>query len=148
MEEGTVFMANSWPLHLTVVSIFCVTCELEKLLGDLGEVIKKSSSIELTLADKDMFGPKKDIPILHIEKNEKLQRLHDSIVKMLLEKYKASFKNLNYTGEGYKPHVTVKRENDLKTGDTVAVNSITLIDRYPNGNYKARKIIQNFPLGK
>jgi hypothetical protein len=80
-----------------------------------------------------------------MQPHSELLALHTAIVH-LLEEYGGVFNSPEHTRDRFIAHSTIQREGRLQKGDEVTVNSVALVDMFPNGNGEKRKIIDIYPL--
>jgi hypothetical protein len=135
--EGKQF--THWGRHLTVVPYFehdnpdVIRELLEESTRDLGQIV-------LRFGDLEMVGPKHDIPAKFVTDNERLQDLHRKIIANLSEiGVEISGR---YTGNSYKPHVSLKRGNTLDEA-SITLNSIQLAESLGMGY---RRIVSSVAL--
>ena len=84
--------------------------------------------------------------VVLIEKNDGLQKLHDQIVD-LLELHGAKFNTPEFTRSGFLPHSTIQKSGRLSEGDKIEINTLFLIDMFPNKNWQQRRVLRKFKLG-
>ena len=132
---------TDWPLHITLADVFAIN-----LGSDLVKKLKELFSDErpvITAANKDaVLGEAK---VVLLEKNDKIKNLHQHLVD-LLESNGAVFNNPEFTKEGFLPHCTIQKDERLNLGDKIIINEITLVDMFPNNNWKKRKVLYSFKL--
>lgn len=139
LPKGYEFSASNWPLHITIADVFAISSRSKELLADLAG-LRTLHPINSEAEDEDWFGENKDIHVHLMTKPIHLQELHEDVLE-ILSKNSVVFNNPEYTGDGFKPHVTVSKNSTFNIGDSVAVDSITLIDMFPNQDPTKRRII-------
>ena len=80
-----------------------------------------------------MFGPHKDVEVMIIEKSTELVDLHNKLHSLLV-KAGAVFNDPQFQAEGFRPHSTVQGAKRLQTGDSVVIDSLSIIDLFPAAN--------------
>jgi 2'-5' RNA ligase len=145
LPVGYGFSMQEWPLHVTLADVFAVSCQPDELLERLGETLKRCRPMHARVTGEDWFGEKGDVHVMLLDKGG-LQILHEAIVDTL-NGCGVVFNNPQFIMDGFKPHSTVKSEAvSLRIGDDVFVDSISLIDMFPEGDPFRRKIIGSIRL--
>jgi hypothetical protein len=93
----------------------------------------------------DLFGPNKDVLVTRLELTSDILLLHNRVVAML-EKSGAKFEYDLILKEAYRPHITVQGDKRIYVGDEIQINSVTIVDKEPNGDKNIRKVLKNIPL--
>lgn len=139
IDIGTKFHMADWPMHITLADVFAVRLNGD-VLQKLAEFFQSKSPFYVTVGEDAILG---ETSVVLIEKDERLQDLHNQIIK-LLELNGATFNMPEYTKEGFLPHVTVQGVAGLRRGDTIEISSVSLIDMFPNEDWRQRKVIGNY----
>jgi len=92
-----------------------------------------------------MFGPNEDIAVMKIEKTSELMELYSKIHGRLLESG-AVYNEPNYQGVGFLPHSTIQKSGKLITGQKANIDSVSIIDLFPNGDGCQRKVFKAIEL--
>lgn len=141
IEIITEFAMTDWPPHITLADVFAIELDtgieqkLEAMLAD-------QPPITLSAIGDSVLGMTK---VVFIEKNDGLQKLHDKIID-LLELHGAKFNNPEFTRSGFLPHSTIQKSGRLHEGDRVEINTISLIDMFPDTNWQQRRVLRKFKL--
>lgn len=93
----------------------------------------------------DWFGKDKTVHVKLLEHTDTLQALHELIVDVL-EKYEVQFNTPEHIRQGFKPHSTVQKTGQARTGDIVDFDTLTLIDMFPDENPYRRRVLQTIRL--
>jgi hypothetical protein len=94
------------------------------------------------VADEDeYFGADRSIAVTPMKMNRSIRTLHIELAN-ILKNAGAEFDEPQYMFEGYKAHATVQENARLSKGDTVEIDSITIIDKLPSGNPHKRKLLK------
>jgi hypothetical protein len=141
LEIDTEFTMANWPLHVTLADVFAVELDtgIEQKLTDL---LANQLSISLLAGDDATLGTTN---VVLIDKNDKLQKLHDRIID-LLESNGAKFNTPEFTRTGFLPHSTIQKSGKLNYGDKIEIHTISLVDMFPGENWQQRKVLSNFKL--
>lgn len=143
IATNTEFSMADWPLHITLADVFAV--DLDTGIGQkLTSLLANQPSITLSAKCDSTLGTTK---VVLIEKNNDLQNLHDQIMDFL-EFNGAKFNNPEFTRAGFLPHSTIQTSGRLHEGDKIEIRTISLVDMFPDGDWKQRKVIMNFELDK
>ena len=51
-----------------------------------------------------------------------------------------------FINKGFRPHATVQKDNQLKSGQLYRIDGVSLVDMYPNDDINRRAIIDTFLL--
>jgi hypothetical protein len=84
-------------------------------------------------------------PVVLLDRTAPLVALHTAIVN-LLEENGATFNTPEFTKDGFLPHSTIQKSGRLHTGDTVVIDSVSLVDMFPDGDWKQRRVLATFPM--
>lgn len=146
IEEGAVFHYTDFPLHVTLAGVFAVEKTGYELAEELKRLLANRSSFVIEADEKAMFGAHEDISVMKIKKNTDLMSLYSDIYKWL-ENAGATYNSPEYQGAGYAPHSTFQKKSSLKPGEKRLLESVSLIDLFPNNNGHQRKIFKTIHLG-
>ena len=140
LPDGYEYSMKDWPLHITLADVFAIEGSPENLLKSLDTALSSFSSIKTKIVGEDWFGDDMSVHVKLIEKTDDLMILHDTIIDEL-KKLNAMFNNPQYTGAGFKPHATVKSNDNLIDRDAIIIDSITLIDMFPDNDPNNRRVM-------
>lgn len=140
LPVGHEFSMSDWPLHITLADVFAIDGSPTDLLIDLETEFSSHSPIQSSVVGDEWFGEDKSVHVKLIKKTEELQQLHETILS-ILSNYKVRFNNPEYAHAGFKPHSTVQKNGQLDLGDTVTLDSLTLIDMFPDNNPSLRRVL-------
>src|SRR5690606_13528217 len=116
---------------LTFAGVFAVDKTGKELAVEMTKLLANKNIVEVKASKKAMFGPQKNIAVMKIEKTRDLMNLYNLIYGWL-ESIGASYNSPEYQGGGYVPHVTFQKSGSLKTGERRVLQSVSLIDLFPN----------------
>lgn len=143
IAEGTEFTVGNWPLHTTLVSNFVVDLEDKQLVEKLAQLFTQQKSISTVGMQDTHFGPQGQVHVTLLDLVPELASLHHRTVE-LLKANDAVFDEPQYLEEGFKPHATVQQNGRVNEGDLVAITAVSLVDMFPGGDIRGRKVMQTF----
>lgn len=132
-----------WPLHVTLSPRFAVDIKQPDLVTDLKNLLAKKKPIETIVKNDERFGQDNHILVSLLELTPELFELHNEVLD-LLESYGAVFDEPGYSRTGYKPHVTVQKNGRVYKGDSITIDSLTLVDMFPDQDIKLRKVLETY----
>lgn len=146
LDDGTQYHMSEWPLHTTLADVFAVDFTRTPLLQELEILIANIPSLTVRpLRNAQLGDPDSPVDVTLLEPTSELTSLHTNIID-LLEKHGAIFNTPEYTRKGFLPHVTVRSKQFLKPDTELHIKSISLIDLFPNGDWRQRKVVRTFTL--
>ncbi len=147
LPDGYEFSMEDWPLHVTLADVFAIRGNPQDLLKLLDSKLSSLKPIKSQVIGEDWLGIENKVHVMLINKTDTLQSLHEAIIDVL-EEFKATFNTPQFMHEGFKPHSTVKDNKQLRVGEEVNINSVTLIDMFPNNNPCQRKALGTIHFSK
>jgi hypothetical protein len=140
LQDGSEFHMTDWPLHTTLADVFAIDRHETNIDAKLSALASRADVVNVVATDESALGV---TPVVLLEKTSSLQQLHDSIVS-LLEQSGAVFNNPEFTRDGFLPHSTIQSSGRLQIGDEIRIDSISLIDMFPNNDWQQRKVLATF----
>lgn len=140
--EGSVFLPQDWPTHVTILPAFCVSADSNVLMATVKEFSNREQ-LKLVASSDVRWGK---ITATLLKNTKTIQQLHNELIDELGE-YNIVFNEPAYTGKNYKPHVTVQKSGRVYLGDEVVVKNLAIVDMFPGGDYKKRKIVHIASVG-
>lgn len=144
-EEGHRFNHTDTPLHVTLAGVFAVELSGNLLAESMSDAMRGQPSIEVTAERRALFGPGKDISVTALCISDEVMQLHDRVYSWLGE-LGVVYNSPEYQGKGFLPHVTDQKSSILNVGDTCLLQSVSLIDLFPDGNGYERRIVSTTKL--
>lgn len=141
-DVGYNFPRTSWMPHVTLLPLF-TTADIDLVTRQMEKLAKMTKPFRMKVVGSADFGPKKDIPVMLLDTPYSIISLHASLSAIPSVKIDTP----KYSGVGYKPHITVQENSDIKVGQQFEINGLTLVDMYPDGDMERRQIMANLPLG-
>lgn len=139
---GDEFDMSEWPLHITLADVFAIERSSSGIDIKIGQLADKICAFVVTAAQPDKLG---ETSVILIEKNANLLKLHDDVMN-LLESNGAVFNTPEFARNGFLPHCTIQKSGYLHQGETARTTNLTLVDMFPNKDWKRRKVIGVFDL--
>src|ERR1700757_2847703 len=133
LDEGTEYSYTDWPLHITLASVFAVDYDGQTLCAKVEQLLADQRPLTAVADQEDWFGPDRSVRVMRMQKTPELLALYDRIRDMLVSDgvvYNAP----QYEGDGYNPHSTYQKGARLAAGEQVAVESVAVIDMFPNAD--------------
>ena len=145
VDEGSEFFYTLFPLHVTLAGVFSSDKNGQQLSKELETLLLGMQPVKIEADQKDMFGPNQDVSVMKVKKTPALMDLYGSVHKWLVDS-KVVFNTPHYEGEGYLPHSTFQKMGALSEGEVRLINSVSLIDLYPDQDGLQRKIFKTISL--
>lgn len=136
------FNMNDWPLHVTLADVFAAEIN-DTLETGLRNLLANIQPVSAEVGDDTILGITK---VALIKNSEPLQNLHEAIVS-LLQGHGATFNTPEFNYGGFLPHVTIQTNGRVVPGEIIRIASVSLIDMFPNGDWKNRSVMATFELG-
>ncbi|MFK4641370.1 hypothetical protein ABIA52_004259 [Paenarthrobacter histidinolovorans] len=145
VQQGLVFPRSDWPLHITLLRFDVgpnVSADVADVLADLAEAsVKGALGTRLRVGGEAGFGHMGSIPVSLIEHDPLLQGLHEEIVEAAVG-VGARIATPNYVLDHYRPHISHHDGKRPKSGDTVVLDQVALVDMAPDGDHTIRRILR------
>ncbi len=139
--EGYEYPSNNWPLHVTIADTFSIEWDIAKFKDELAELAKQLKPANAVGSHTEYFGPEKQIQVTILEMSKELVDIHYAVVKLLKEAG-VKFNDPQYTEAGFKAHATVQPHAQINIGNKITLNSLAIIDMFPNEDPYQRKILK------
>lgn len=142
LRNNFEFPMDDWPLHVTLVDVFAISLEESGIAKKLEALCKKETPVKVSAESKSKLGK---TPVVLLRKSDNLLQLHTDVVA-LLETNGAQFNNPEFTRSGFIGHSTIQGEEHLNLGQELAIDTLSLIDMFPNADWRQRKVLATFQL--
>jgi hypothetical protein len=143
VEVGAEFKMTDWPLHITLADIFAVNLNSE-LVKSLEGLLITQPPVAVVAGKEATLGEAK---VVLLNKNESLINLHIKLID-LLTSHGAVFNSPGYTKDGFLPHCTIQKDQRLHDEDKLTIDTVSLVDMFPDGNWQQRKVVHVFNVRK
>ena len=140
IQEGQIFGSNNWPLHTTLADTFAINSIDNDLFTQLRS-IAKNRTVTITGYADSYFGKLRETKVMLLKPTKELIDFHSDIIDLLIEKG-AVFNDSQYTKAGFIGHVTQQSHRTMQINDTAQLNSIAIIDMFPDKNPYKRRVIK------
>lgn len=140
MRPGDGFPLRTWPLHLTVAPTFVTDADTEAVGAAIAPVIAASPPVSVTAGAQEGFGPSGRVPVTVVVPTPPLTELHHALSSALTA-VGAVFDDPQYTGAGYRAHVTATANDRLPTGKVALLRQAALVDMEPVGPERLRQVV-------
>jgi hypothetical protein len=147
LEDGDGFPLNAWPLHVTIAPTFEIGVSTDRVAEVIRPVVARSAELRLTAGPDEGFGRALDIPVTVVVPTPELLLLHRELMDRLT-RTGAIFDDPDFTGDGYRAHVTKTRAAGVNPGDTMTATQATLVDMKPHGEDRLRRVVWAAALGR
>lgn len=141
-EDGTQFHMSDWILHTTLADVFAINRHESNIDKKLATLLAQIETVETKATDDSILGTTR---VILLDKTAPLIKLHTAIVS-LLEENNATFNNPEFTRSGFLPHSTVQKSGHLQRGDEVVIDSISLVDMFPDNDWEQRRVLATFKM--
>lgn len=139
VDEGAEFYYTDFPLHVTFAGVFATSMSGRQLADELAGLLAGVQAIEIEADSGGMFGPNSNVAVMKVIKTPGLMNIY-SMIHGWLRDMGATFNSPQYEGEGYIPHSTPQKSGSLREGERRLLNSVSIIDLFPNGDGHRRKV--------
>ncbi|RZM24228.1 MAG: hypothetical protein EOO88_23535 [Pedobacter sp.] len=142
LEIGVQFDMSEWPLHTTLADVFAIDrqgADFERLLASK---LMGYLPVRTVAAADSILGTTR---VVLLDKTKELLNLHGDVIT-LLEQNGAVFNTPEFNKEGFIPHSTIQNSERLDIGQKVIIDSHSLIDMFPDGDWQQRKVLFTFNL--
>jgi len=114
-------------LHILILPWFALETDETPFMDWFYKHFKDLSAFEATVAKRALFGPKKDVPVSIMEPAASFMSLHKLALSWFGAVGARWAEKDPYVGDDYIPHVAQRHGYILKDGDSLPINSISLI---------------------
>jgi 2'-5' RNA ligase len=138
------FPASEWPLHVTLLANFRIA-KLDLLKDRLADYARQTKPLTISASGEALFGPNKNVEVSLIQPDTGIVELHNKLLSIVF-KLGAVFDEPNFNGTGFRPHATIQIKSRLQDKEIVNLDSLSLVDMYPNNEISRRRIIETYKL--
>lgn len=135
---------NPLPSHLTLMSRFWSELSPDEIAKIVKPLFDCAGPIELIFGEPAQLGPKK-IDVHLVKPNKSLKKLHDELHN-LLDAANVTYEYPRFVGEGHKPHVSKREDDQFRAGHKQIANAAYLIEVAIKGDKHLRFIQARFEL--
>ncbi|SDP34702.1 2'-5' RNA ligase superfamily protein [Nakamurella panacisegetis] len=142
---GAGWHLNDWPLHVTVAPTFVIDAELPTVVGAVEPVMRSVPAFTVTAGPDEGFGRSGAIPVSLLEPSPILAGLHRALLGAIIG-IGGVFDDPEYTGNHYRPHITMTKAARVHPGDRLHLRQATLVDMEPVGAERLRHVVRSWTL--
>jgi hypothetical protein len=142
-EKFSDFTMTDWPLHVTILDTFKTEWQVSELSKALRDIALNTVPFDALPIKSALLGPDKDVPVKLLLLEGGLSDLHHKLLG-LVDKGSFIFNTPDFVGEGFLPHATDQLNNKVEIGQKYHLESISLVDMFPNNDYTQRRVIDTF----
>ena len=129
---GATFSPSA--LHLTIVPWFVTDVDEASLTQSFYKQFTRQEKIEISVGEIGEFNHKRKIPISFIESNDKLAELHDRSLAWLRSLEARWAVKTPHVGQDYIPHIRRRPGKNVKAGQKLGIDSLSLIRAHRRGD--------------
>lgn len=137
VPSGTLFPMSEWPLHITIADVFAINRQATNINTQLATLLQNTTPAKTQAISDGVLG---DTPVVLLASTTSLLTLHTAIVD-LLEENGGVFNTPHFTKDGFIPHSTIQKDKRLHIGDALIIDSLTLVDMFPDNDWRQRRVI-------
>ena len=108
---------------------------------------QKQQSVQVIAGQDELFGINQNVKVTTINMTPKLMKLHKDLLSVL-DKQGAIYDEPQYLNDGYRAHATVQKSKRLNIGTKVYIDEITIVDMYPDGDIRKRRVLKTIKLAQ
>ncbi|KQW05063.1 hypothetical protein ASC66_15430 [Leifsonia sp. Root4] len=140
LTVGDSFAVRDWPLHITVLPPFLSNAEPAAIADVVATACADQGALRVIADHDELFGRRHDIPVTLVREHPELTRLHRALVDAL-RPFAATPEEPAFTGDGFRPHVTVKGAARVSAGDVLSLSQIAIVDMMPRAHPAGRTVL-------
>jgi 2'-5' RNA ligase len=140
-DEGTKFSMKNFPRHVTLAGVFAVDTDSSGIYSGLVALLDGQKPFVVEAKQQLHWGTDGELLVMKLKSSPKIIELHNKIDKKLAD-MAAVFNEPEYQGSGWIPHSTAQKTTKLSVGDKVNIDSVTIVDMFPDSDGYQRKILQ------
>ena len=129
---------HEWPLHITIADTFAVD-DVQSLISDIATYVNTHPNAGTKIIGESVLG---ETPVWLLENTENLYDFHNSIIA-ILNRHHVTFNHPEFTASGFLPHISKNISADMKIGDKVLINIVSIVDMFPEKDWEKRKVLQH-----
>lgn len=113
-------------LHITILPWFALETDEDLFTAWFYEHFDKLVAFEATVGDRQIFGPKQDVPVNIVEPQSEFLKLHELALSWFGKVGARWAERDPYVGEDFVPHIAQRRGFVLEEGQKLNINTLTL----------------------
>ncbi len=144
LPEGFEFGQKDTPLHATLAGVFAYPARGDEIANNVRHSVNGIHSFKVRGDVEERWG--EGLVVCKLAHSEIFTNLL-LIIQNALTEQGAVFNEPQYLGAGFTPHATVQQAEKLMPGSTALINSVSLVDMFPDGDGYRRRIHKVIKLG-
>jgi hypothetical protein len=128
-----------------MLDTFKTNWPLNTLVHAIRELALTTTAFEISPTEEVLLGVNKDVPVKLLKLDNSILALHNKLLE-LSAKGSFVFNTPEFVGYGFLPHATDQKNDAVQIGQKYRLDSISLIDMFPDGDFMRRSIIDTFTL--
>lgn len=146
VTRGQSFHRSAWPLHVTTVGNFRTEATPDAILDRVERAVAGRRPISIRASGRALFGPESTIEVALLEKPDPVIELHRTLLAALAAvSIRLDFPD--YSGSGFRPHITVMPHGRAKEGDRFELRRLALVEMIADRDDPAWKVLGTLNLG-
>jgi 2'-5' RNA ligase len=142
---GDSFAVRDWPLHITVLSPFLSRAEPAAIAAAVAAACAGQGALRVVADRDELFGRRHDIPVTVVREHPALTQLHRTLIDAV-RPFAAAPEEPAFTGDGFRPHVTIKGAARVSPGEVLSLGQIAIVDMLPRAHPAGRTVLAVYPL--
>lgn len=144
-KVGFNFPSSAWPPHVTLLPLFTLTRPIEEFIVALKKAAQTMTPFNATAEAEAQFGPRHNVHVMILKRDAAMVNLHSKLLEatdgMLV------FDTPEYTGNGFKPHITIQKDNEVpRPLQSYYIADLTIVDMFPGQDITRRAVVETYPL--
>ncbi|TFD09390.1 2'-5' RNA ligase family protein [Cryobacterium sp. TMT1-66-1] len=127
LTVGDSFPVSRFPLHLTVLPPFLVNIDLAALWQVVAAVSESTEPLLAEVTGQGGFGANGEIAVGLIRPIASLLEAHSRLTEALMPLGWVA-KEPQYSGEGYRPHITGNNERAVRSGEVFILQELAIVE--------------------
>ncbi|MBI3889802.1 2'-5' RNA ligase family protein [Candidatus Saccharibacteria bacterium] len=140
VQNGMQFHMSEWPLHATLADVFAINRRSSHIDEILASKFSHHPSVKTTAMQGSILGT---THVVLLNKTPELLSLHAEVIT-ILEESDAIFNTPEFNKAGFIPHSTIQQNERVNIGDVLEINSLSLVDMFPDDDWQQRKVLSTF----
>lgn len=145
LSVGDSFAVREWPLHITVLPPFLSGAAPASIAEAVAAACVDQGALRVVADHDELFGRRHDIPVTLVREHPALTRLHRTLVDAV-RPFAATPEEPAFTGDGFRPHVTVKGHARVSAGDVLSLGQLAIVDMMPRAHSAGRTVLATHTL--
>jgi hypothetical protein len=145
LPRGHEFRTDAWPLHVTLVPPFGTAAAASHVERVVEQVCRPFSPIDARILTGELFGRRRDVPVVTLEPSSALHDLHVRLLDAL-EPVAIGSAPSQHVRSGFRPHITDRAGVAPGPGSLVRLSHIAVVARDPAPAKGIRRLSVVIPL--